>query len=94
MAVTTPPPHAPSAATTVLGALRGRGSEMEQVAALLTAVGRDPAHTPVGEADRLLLTLHRTLCGDDVRLVLRCGTCRTDNEVRLAAEELPPPAPR
>ncbi|MDI2131695.1 hypothetical protein [Yinghuangia seranimata] len=94
MAATTPPATAPPTATTVLGAMRGRHSEMEQVAALLAAVGRDPADTSLGEADRVLLGLHRTLCGDDVRLVLHCGDCGADNEVRLAADELPAPAPR
>lgn len=94
MAAIMPPAPVPPTTPSVLGALRGRGSEMEQVAALLTALGRDPARTPVGEADRTLLALHRAVCGDDVVLVLRCAACGADNEVRLAPEDLPIPAPR
>jgi len=78
----------------VLAALRGPATELEQVTALLDAIGLDPAATSLGAADRALVALHRELVGRDLQTSVRCVGCGEQSVVALGPDDLPAPSSR
>jgi hypothetical protein len=78
-----------------LFALRGPGSEVAQAAAALSAAGvADPWATPLGDADRRLLALHREVAGRDVEIVVDCPECGARSTATLGPETVPAWEPR
>ena len=87
MATTTP-------TSNVLTCLWDQPTELGQTLDLLSAYGvQGPERLPMGEIDRLLLRLHRKVCGSDLEFTSRCPGCNAQNAFVLAAELLPPAQP-
>ena len=81
--------------TALLAALEDAESEVGQAVALLTAAGVEQAEClSLGEGDRRLLGLCRTVTRSDVEVVAACPACGELSEVQLSADSLPPARPR
>jgi hypothetical protein len=76
----------------LLTAFDEAGGELEQVLAVLRASGvEQPEALTLGAGDRALLGAHRALTGDDVEVVVTCGSCEEVSSVWLRPEDLPEP---
>jgi hypothetical protein len=79
----------------MLAALDGPASEVEQVVALLGAAGcEQPEQLGVGEGDRRLLALHRTVTGMELEVLASCPACGELSSAQVVPEQMPPPSPR
>jgi hypothetical protein len=79
----------------LLAALDGPASEVEQVVALLSAAGcEEPERLGVGDGDRRLLALHRTVTGSELEVLASCPACGELSSAQVVPEQMPPPAPR
>jgi len=79
----------------LLASLDGASSEIAQVIALLGAAGfDDPEHLSVGEGDRHLLALYRSVAGEALAILVSCPACGELCEAPVDPGELPPPSPR
>lgn len=79
----------------LLASLDGPPSEVAQVVALLGAAGFDePEGLSVGEGDRQLLALYRSVTGEELELLAACPSCGELSAARVDPEQVPPPGPR
>jgi hypothetical protein len=79
----------------LLASLDGPSTEVAQVVALLGAAGFDePNRLSVGEGDRRLLSLYRSVTGEELELLAACPACGELSVARIDPEEVPPPGPR
>jgi hypothetical protein len=79
----------------LLAALDQDESEVGQAVALLSAAGVENSdELSVGEGDRLLLKLCRTLTGHDLDVVAVCPACGELSEVVVSPEAVPQATPR
>ena len=79
----------------LLASLDGSSSEVAQVVALLGAAGFDePEHLSVGEGDRYLLTLYRSVTGEALEVLVSCPACGELCEAQIDPGQLPPSSPR
>jgi len=82
-------------ATRVLAALAEPEGEVGQALAVLESAGlQDVAAVPLSQGDRELVAVARRLTGTDLELVAECPRCELLNEITLAPETFPEPAPR
>ena len=79
----------------LLPSLDGPSSEVAQVIALLGAAGFDePEHLSVGDGDRHLLALYRSVTGEALEVLVSCPACGELSEAEIDSGELPPSGPR
>jgi hypothetical protein len=79
----------------LLASLDGPSSEVAQVVALFGAAGiHEPDRLTLGEGDRQLLALYRSLTGEDLELLAACPTCGELSTARVNPDEVPPARPR
>jgi hypothetical protein len=79
----------------LLASLDGSSSEVAQVVALLAAAGFDePEHLSVGEGDRHLLALYRSMTGEALEVLVPCPECGELCEGQIDPGQLPSPSPR
>ncbi len=79
----------------LLASLDGPSSEVAQVIALLGAAGFDePGRLSLGEGDRRLLALYRSVTGEEVELVAACPDCGELSAARVDPDQVPPASPR
>jgi len=79
----------------LLASLDGPATEVAQVVALLGAAGvAEPERLSVGEGDRRLLALHRSVTGEELELLAACPACGELSSAVVDPEQLPPPSPR
>src|SRR5881392_2784175 len=79
----------------LLGSLAGPPSEVAQVVALLAAAGFDePDRLSIGEADRQLLSLYRSLSGEVLEILAACPACGELSAAEIDPDTVPPASPR
>jgi hypothetical protein len=79
----------------LLGSLDGPSSEVAQVIALLRAAGCDePERLSIGDGDRQLLALYRSVTGEAVEILASCPACGELCEAQIDPERLPTSSPR
>jgi hypothetical protein len=79
----------------LLPSLDGSSSEVAQVIALLGAAGFDePQHLSVGDGDRHLLALYRSVTGEALEVMVSCPACGALCEAQLNPGQVPPSSPR
>jgi hypothetical protein len=79
----------------LLASLDGPSTEVAQVVALLRAAGfEEPDRLSVGEGDRQLLALYRSVTGDELELLAACPACGELSEAQVDPGQVPPARPR
>ncbi len=79
----------------LLPSLDETSSEVAQVIALLGAAGFDePEHLSVGDGDRHLLALYRSVTGGALEVLVSCPACGELCEAQVDPGQLPPSRPR
>ncbi len=79
----------------LLASLDGPSTEVAQVVALLGAAGFDePDRLSVGEGDRQLLSLYRSVTGEVLEILAACPSCGELSAAEIDPDAVPPAGPR